>query len=74
MRGGRNVFSGANGFYGAFFPCFALTCAHLARCAAAILRRAASDIVRFAGLALLVGFNDPGCDPFFTRAHRALCA
>ena len=57
--------------YGAFF-CYALTRAHLALCAAAILRRAATDKVRFAG-AVLLDFALPFvwvCVRTF--AHRAL--
>src|SRR5262249_25288857 len=50
----------------AFFA--ALTFAHLARCAAAILFRAAGDSVRFFEVVGLL------CAFPFTLAHRALCA
>ena len=49
----------------------ALTLAHLARCAAAILRRAAIDKVRLAGVVL--GAR-PACGPFRSLAHLACCA
>lgn len=52
---------------------FSLTFAHLARCAAAIFRRAAIDRVRL-GAALPALPADTGCGPFRTFAHRALCA
>lgn len=45
-----------------------LTFAHLARCAAAILRRVAADIVRLPSLGLAIGTT---CFPF-TLAQRAL--
>ena len=51
-----------NLYYFPFF-CFALTRAHLARCAAAIFLRAATDMVR-------LGF---GARPF-AFAHHAFCA
>jgi hypothetical protein len=56
----------------AFFGCCALTCAHLARCAVAILRLAATESVRFtrAVPATLPGCAE--CGPFRTFAHRAL--
>ncbi len=44
--------------------------AHLARCAAAILRRADADIVRLGAAAL----DWPLSDDSLTFAHRALCA
>ena len=44
--------------------------AHLARCAAAILRRADADIVRLTGVSL----GAVTLDWLFTFAHRALCA
>src|ERR1700722_6722714 len=48
----------------------ALTFAHRARCAAAILLRALADIVRFLGIVTTFAFP-----PFaFTFAQRALCA
>lgn len=61
-------------YYAAFFSC-ARIFAHLARCAAAIFRRAEADTVRFAGA-------DPtdfattasGCEFFRMLAHRAFCA
>ena len=49
----------------------ALTLAHLARCAAAILRRAAIDKVRLGGV-VLGAFT--ACDPFRSLAHLACCA
>jgi hypothetical protein len=54
--------------YAAFF-----NFAHRARCATAILRRAAADIVCFAG-AVLIPFPAAACDSFLTFAHLALCA
>jgi hypothetical protein len=55
----------------AFFA--ALTFAHRARCAAAILRRADADIVRLIGDPLFV-FPPAGFDPCRTFAHLAFCA
>ena len=56
--------------YAAFFFA-ALNFAHLARCAAAILFRAAADIVLFLGMLSTFCF----CPAFpRTFAHRALCA
>src|ERR1035438_4500829 len=60
----------------ASFPCglpyaalfWALTLAHLARCAAAIFFRATADIVRLLGIATTF------CFPPLTFAHRALWA
>jgi hypothetical protein len=51
-----------------FFAAFAL--AHRARCAAAILRRPSTDILRFLGILTAFAF------PFFALdfAHRAFCA
>lgn len=59
--------------YAASFPAFSF--AHLARCAAAIFRRADADIMRFAG-AEPVDFATTaiGCDFFRILAHRAFCA
>jgi len=57
-------FGGWANLYAVFFADF--TFAHLARCAAAILRRAAADIVRFLGIVTTFAF----C-PRFTFAHRA---
>jgi hypothetical protein len=58
--------------YTAFFlP--ALTFAHLALCAAAILLRADADMVRLAGAELEV-FAAARCAPFRVFAHLALCA
>jgi hypothetical protein len=54
--------------YAAFFSC-ALTFAHLARCAAAIFRRAAIDIVRLGAVPIV--FN-AGCGFFPSFAHLAL--
>jgi len=58
--------------YAAFFCWFALTCAHLARCALAILRRAWTDRVRFTG-ALLTATGADG-DLLRAFAHLAFCA
>jgi hypothetical protein len=58
--------------YAAFFFC-ALTLAHLARCAAAIFRRAAIEKVRL-GAVPLVFLADTGCGPFPAFAQRALWA
>ena len=52
-------------FQAAFFP--RLTFAHLARCAAAILRRAEADIVRLLG-------TNPMRPLLFAFAQRAFCA
>jgi hypothetical protein len=48
--------------YAAFFCCFTL--AHLARCAAAIFRRADADMVRFTGAETVVFAIAIGCGPF----------
>jgi hypothetical protein len=69
---------GASGFdplrkiYAALRPCCALTLAHLALCAAAILRRAATESIRLAG-ALPADFTAEPDAPR-VRAHRAFCA
>jgi hypothetical protein len=59
--------------YAAFFP--ALSFAHLARCAAAILFLPAAEIVRFTIVKPVVfAKTAAGCDPFRAFAHRFFCA
>jgi hypothetical protein len=73
--GGRNhFFVPSPKFYAAFFfP--ALTFAHLALCAAAILLRPAAEMVCLAGVELVVlAALAAGFDPAFTFAHLAFCA
>jgi hypothetical protein len=69
--GGLCRISGA--LYAAFFSCLALNRAHLARCAAAIFRRAEADRMRFAG-ALAAVFADKVVLDSRHFVHRAFCA
>jgi hypothetical protein len=69
----HGVAAGLPWLYAAFF-CSALTFAHLALCAAAILFLPAADMVRLAGAELVVFRADIDCERPRTFAHRACCA
>jgi hypothetical protein len=69
----RILAAGSPRCYAAFFCC-ALTAAHLARCAAAILFLPAAEIVCLAEADPTNFATNVGCDCFRTLAHRAFCA
>src|SRR5450432_496516 len=60
-------------FYATFFACCALTCAHLARCAAAILRLAPSESLRVTRAKPALPCRAE-CGSFRSFAHRAFWA